>query len=182
MTQSYPRDLDREFVERLAKQLELDCPGTDAAQERSDLMDQVSRNAVQLAAEFGTEPEKLLVKAGDVSVEVKWEKRPAVGAAVTEPGAGTPPPRAGPADSTVRYLTAPTVGVFYSAATPGARPFVCVNETVVAGQQVGIIEAMKLMIPIEADKVGRIIEVLKENGQAVEYDENLFVLAPDDTA
>lgn len=46
-----------------------------------------------------------------------------------------------------------------------------------AGQQVGIIEAMKLMIPVEADKAGRVVEVLKNNGEPVEYGERLFAFA-----
>lgn len=181
MTQSHSSDQEREreFVENWLRQRNVDCPGTEEAQERSDLVEQVSRNAVHLASEFTTEPETLLVKAGDVSVEVNWEKRPAAGAGKVESNAETAPLGAELA-SAVRYLTAPTVGVFYPAPEPGAKPFVCVDEMVVAGQQVGIIEAMKLMMPIEADKVGRIVEVLKENGQAVEYGENLFALAPAD--
>ncbi|MGH3427261.1 MAG: acetyl-CoA carboxylase biotin carboxyl carrier protein, partial [Mycobacteriales bacterium] len=74
----------------------------------------------------------------------------------------------------VHYLTSPAVGVFYRAPEPGTAPFVSEGDTVVTGQQVGIIQAMKLMIPIEADQAGRVLDVLKSNGEPVEYGEKLF--------
>jgi acetyl-CoA carboxylase biotin carboxyl carrier protein len=74
------------------------------------------------------------------------------------------------------YLTSPAVGVFYHAREPGAEPFVSVGAAAEQGQQVGIVEAMKLMIPVEADRGGIVIDVLKANGAAVEYDEPLFAL------
>jgi len=76
-------------------------------------------------------------------------------------------------------ITAPAVGVFYAAPEPGAAPFVRAGDVVIVGQQVAIVETMKLMIPVEADRVGRVAEVLKQNGEAVEYAEPLFTLAPE---
>lgn len=75
------------------------------------------------------------------------------------------------------YLTAQTVGVFHHAPEPGAAPFVTVGDVVVPGRQVGIIEAMKLMIPVEADRGGLIVEVLTASGEPVEYGERLFALS-----
>ncbi len=76
-------------------------------------------------------------------------------------------------------ICAPTVGVFYRAPEPSAAPFVSPGDTVVSGQQIGIVEAMKLMIPVEADRAGRIREILPENGASVEYGERLFTLLPE---
>ncbi len=74
----------------------------------------------------------------------------------------------------------PSVGVFYRAAEPGKPPFVTEGDVVRAGQQVGIVEAMKLMIPIEADRAGRVVRILAEDTAPIEHDQPLFVLAPVD--
>jgi acetyl-CoA carboxylase biotin carboxyl carrier protein len=74
-------------------------------------------------------------------------------------------------------LKSPMVGTFYRAPSPGAKPFVEVGDTVKAGQTVCIIEAMKLLNEIEADKDGVVKSILAENGQPVEYGEPLLVIA-----
>jgi acetyl-CoA carboxylase biotin carboxyl carrier protein len=68
------------------------------------------------------------------------------------------------------------VGTFYRAASPGAKPFVDVGDAVKPGQAVCIIEAMKIMNEIESDLEGRVVKMLCENGQAVEFGQPLFVL------
>ena len=68
----------------------------------------------------------------------------------------------------------PMVGTFYRSASPGAKVFVDVGDTIKAGETVCIIEAMKILNEIEADKSGTITKVLCENGQAVEYGQPLF--------
>jgi acetyl-CoA carboxylase biotin carboxyl carrier protein len=73
-------------------------------------------------------------------------------------------------------LKAPMVGTFYRAASPGAKPFAEIGDTVKTGQTVCIIEAMKLMNEIDADKDGVIKAILVENGQPVEYGEPLIVI------
>jgi acetyl-CoA carboxylase biotin carboxyl carrier protein len=73
-------------------------------------------------------------------------------------------------------LKAPMVGTFYRAASPGAKPFAEIGDAVKVGQTVCIIEAMKLMNEIEADKDGTIKAILAENGQPVEYGEPLIVI------
>ena len=77
------------------------------------------------------------------------------------------------ADQTV---TAPMVGTFYSASTPGAKPFVDIGSEVKAGDVLCIIEAMKMMNQIESDKAGRIVSVLAKNGDPVEFGQTLFVI------
>ena len=71
---------------------------------------------------------------------------------------------------------APMVGTFYRAANPGSAAFVEVGQTVKEGEPLCIIEAMKLLNEIEADKSGVITEILVENGEPVEYGQPLFVI------
>ncbi|HET7635162.1 MAG TPA: acetyl-CoA carboxylase biotin carboxyl carrier protein [Burkholderiales bacterium] len=74
-------------------------------------------------------------------------------------------------------LKAPMVGTFYRSSAPGAKPFAEVGQAVKSGDTVCIIEAMKLLNEIEADRDGVIKEILAENGQPVEYGEPLFIIA-----
>ena len=71
-------------------------------------------------------------------------------------------------------ITSPLVGVFYSAPSEEAEPFVKIGDQVKEGQVVAIIEAMKLMNEIECDCSGTVAEILVQNGQAVEYGQPLF--------
>jgi acetyl-CoA carboxylase biotin carboxyl carrier protein len=73
-------------------------------------------------------------------------------------------------------VKAPMVGTFYRAPAPGAKPFVEVGQTVSAGDTLCIIEAMKMLNQIEADKGGKIAAILVENGQPIEYNQPLFVI------
>ena len=81
-----------------------------------------------------------------------------------------PPPHEG------HVVKSPMVGTFYRAASPGAKAFVEVGDTVAQGDALCIIEAMKLMNEIEADAAGTIKAVLVDNGQAVEFGQPLFVI------
>ncbi|MHB1058434.1 MAG: acetyl-CoA carboxylase biotin carboxyl carrier protein [Rhodanobacter sp.] len=74
-------------------------------------------------------------------------------------------------------VKAPMVGTFYASATPGAAAFVKVGQQVKAGETLGIIEAMKMFNQIEADVAGTVQAILVENGQPVEFDEPMFVIA-----
>jgi acetyl-CoA carboxylase biotin carboxyl carrier protein len=73
-------------------------------------------------------------------------------------------------------VNSPMVGTFYRTSSPGSDPFVKVGQTVKAGETLCIIEAMKLLNEIEADKDGIIKAILIENGQPVEYGEALFII------
>jgi acetyl-CoA carboxylase biotin carboxyl carrier protein len=68
------------------------------------------------------------------------------------------------------------VGTFYRAPSPGAKPFVEEGQAVSSGETLCIIEAMKILNQIESDKSGKVVEILVENGQPVEYNEPLFVI------
>ena len=76
-----------------------------------------------------------------------------------------------------QVLRSPMVGTFYASPSPDAAPFVKVGQQVKAGDTLGIIEAMKMFNQIEADVDGTIAAVLASNGQPVEFDEPLFVIA-----
>jgi acetyl-CoA carboxylase biotin carboxyl carrier protein len=77
---------------------------------------------------------------------------------------------------TGHIVRSPMVGSFYRSATPTAAPFVEVGQSVVQGQTLCIIEAMKILNQIEADKSGIIKQILVENAQPVEYDQPLFII------
>jgi len=79
-----------------------------------------------------------------------------------------------PADG--HQVKSPMVGTFYRCATPGSKPFVEVGDSVAEGATLCIIEAMKLMNEIEADKAGVIKAILTENGQPVEFGQPLFLI------
>lgn len=152
--------------------------------EAAELLGQVCGNALRFLADTPHPPRHLRVRAGEVSVDVEWPE-PASAPVDGTAGSGAAPPGtvvAAEPEASGGYLTAQTVGVFYRAPEPGATPFVSEGDTVIAGQQVGIIEAMKLMIPIEADRAGRIAAVLKGDAEPVEYGDRLFALATVDSA
>ena len=106
------------------------------------------------------------------------------GAPVSVPpsqAAGAPAAAPAPATETPTSLEghivkSPMVGTFYRAGSPGAKPFVEVGDTVKVGQTICVIEAMKLMNEIEADKDGVIKAIMVENGQPVEYGEPLMLI------
>ncbi len=96
---------------------------------------------------------------------------PPAPAAVAAPAEVAAKPRANE-----HVVTAPMVGTFYAASTPGAKAFVDIGDEVKAGQVLCIIEAMKMMNQIEADKGGRITSVMAQNGDPVEFGQPLFVI------
>jgi acetyl-CoA carboxylase biotin carboxyl carrier protein len=95
---------------------------------------------------------------------------PALDAVPAALAAATP---AAPVGHTVK---SPMVGTFYRASSPGAKPFVEVGDTIKEGETICIVEAMKILNEIEADKSGTVTQILVENGQAVEYGQPLYVI------
>jgi acetyl-CoA carboxylase biotin carboxyl carrier protein len=88
--------------------------------------------------------------------------------------ASLPPATAAP--PTDNSITAPMVGTYYSAAAPGAKPFVQIGDEIKVGQVLCIIEAMKMMNQIESEKEGRVVSILARNGEPVEFGQPLFVI------
>ena len=120
---------------------------------------------------------KVRIVKGSGAVQQPAQPSPAtaaLAAATQAPGsaAAAPVPEA-PAGHAVK---SPMVGTFYRAASPGAKPFVEIGSQVKEGDTICIIEAMKILNEIEADKSGTIGQILCENGQAVEYGQPLFMI------
>ena len=107
--------------------------------------------------------------------QVQTVSAAAAPAAAPAPQAAAPAPAAAAAVQG-HVVKAPMVGTFYRAPNPGASPFAEVGQTVKEGDPLCIIEAMKLLNEIEADKAGVIKEILVENGEPVEYGQPLFVI------
>ena len=80
------------------------------------------------------------------------------------------------ARATDKVIKSPMVGTFYRAASPGAKAFVDVGDMIKPGQPVCIIEAMKIMNEIESDCEGKVVRMLCENGQAVEFGQPLYIV------
>ncbi len=89
--------------------------------------------------------------------------------------APTEPPK--PAEPEGHSVKSPMVGTFYRSPSPTSKAFVEVGQTVKAGDVVCIVEAMKMMNQIEADKSGTVAEILVENGQPVEFDQPLIIIS-----
>ena len=96
------------------------------------------------------------------------------------PVAGPSPvvaPAAAPAEVAAGHtVKSPMVGTFYRSSSPGAKSYVEIGSTVKEGETICIIEAMKILNEIEADKSGTITRILCDNGQAVEYGQPLFII------
>lgn len=105
--------------------------------------------------------------------QVHYAAAPAAAASVAQAPAAASAPAARASDQTI---TAPMVGTFYAAATPGAKPFVDIGSTVSVGDTLCIIEAMKMMNQIESDKAGRVVSVMAKNGEPVEFGQPLFII------
>ncbi|HWE31360.1 MAG TPA: acetyl-CoA carboxylase biotin carboxyl carrier protein [Polyangia bacterium] len=99
---------------------------------------------------------------------------PAAGASSGAPSGGASQSSTDTGDGNVAYVTSPFVGTFYRAPSPDMSPFVDVGTRIKKGQVLCIVEAMKLMNEIESEIEGSIVQILVENGQAVEYGEPLF--------
>jgi acetyl-CoA carboxylase biotin carboxyl carrier protein len=105
--------------------------------------------------------------------------QPAMAVAAAPPALAPAPVDAAPVEplpDTSHRVTSPMVGTFYRSASPGAKAFVEVGDTVKEGETICIIEAMKILNEIEADKSGTVKEILCENGQAVEYGQALLII------
>ena len=102
---------------------------------------------------------------------------PAAPPALAAPSAAAPPAAAAAAARTNEHVvTAPMVGTFYSAPSPGAKAFVEIGDEVNPGQVLCIIEAMKMMNQIEADRGGRVTSIMAKSGDPVEFGQPLFVI------
>ena len=102
------------------------------------------------------------------------------GTVASAPPAAPPPTAAAapPVEEGLHTVKSPIVGTFYEAPSPGAPPFVKAGDTVEVGQVLCIVEAMKLLNEIESDVAGEVLKKLANNGQPIEYGQELFVIRP----
>lgn len=143
------------------------------------LIDLVSESNVSELEITEAEGKVRIVKGGVAQVQafapaVAYAQGPAPVA--TAPMAAAPAPVPQPAVPAGHTVKSPMVGTFYRSSAPGAKPFVEVGAAVKEGDTICIIEAMKILNEIEADKSGTITQILCENGQAVEFGQPLFVI------
>ncbi len=101
---------------------------------------------------------------------------PPVAAAAPAPAAEPASTAESPAEIEGHVVKSPMVGTFYESSSPGTKAFVTIGQSVQVGDTLCIIEAMKILNQIEADKAGTVVKMLAENGSAVEYDQPLFVI------
>lgn len=140
------------------------------------------KTLIDLVSESGIAELEITEGEGKVRI-VKFSQQQPVMAYAPEPvapaaapAAVAPTASAAPAAPQGHTVKAPMVGTFYRAPNPGASPFVELGQSVKEGEPICIIEAMKLLNEIEADKTGVIKEILVENGEPVEYGQPLFVI------
>jgi acetyl-CoA carboxylase biotin carboxyl carrier protein len=142
------------------------------------LIDLVSDSNVSELEITEAEGKVRIVKGGGAMVQsYQMPVAQAVAAPAAAPAAAAPvaAPVVAPAPSG-HAVKSPMVGTFYRSSSPGAKAFVEVGQAVKQGETICIIEAMKILNEIEADKAGTITQILCENGQAVEYGQPLFII------
>ncbi|MEZ7829486.1 MAG: acetyl-CoA carboxylase biotin carboxyl carrier protein [Brachymonas denitrificans] len=146
------------------------------------LIDLVSESNVSELEITEAEGKVRIVKGGGAMVQGYAPMMPmqqAMPMAAAPAPAAAPAAAAEPAAAAVpagHSVKSPMVGTFYRASSPGATPFVEVGSTVKEGDTLCIVEAMKILNEIEADKAGTVKQILCENGDAVEFGQPLFII------
>lgn len=140
-----------------------------------DLLRALNEEALRLARDTGGALRRLRLRLGEASVDMEWEG--------ATPSAAPPPERVHAEEDTVDegdqvLVRAPMVGTFYHSPGPGEPPFVSVGGIVEEDTVIGIVEAMKLMNRITADRSGVVRDVLVSDGRSVEFEQPLLVLDP----
>ncbi|MEO8152211.1 MAG: acetyl-CoA carboxylase biotin carboxyl carrier protein [Rhizobacter sp.] len=110
------------------------------------------------------------------TAQMAYQTAPLIAAPLATAAAMPAPIAEAPVAPVGHTVKSPMVGTFYGAASPGAKSFVTVGSTIKEGEPICIIEAMKIMNEIEADKSGTVTKVLCENGQPVEFGQPLFII------
>lgn len=142
------------------------------------LIDLVSESNVSELEITEAEGKVRIVKGGGAPVVMQAPVALAPVPVAGQPAAAAAPVAApaAPAESAGHAVKSPMVGTFYRAASPGGKPFVEIGSQVKQGETICIIEAMKILNEIEADKSGTVMQILCENGQAVEYGQPLLII------
>jgi acetyl-CoA carboxylase biotin carboxyl carrier protein len=139
------------------------------------------KKLIELLEESGIS--ELEIKEGEESVRISRQSAagfqtiaPLAAPLAAPVAAAAAPPAMEPEEISGHQVKSPMVGTFYGAASPTSGPFVTQGQQVSVGDTLCIIEAMKMMNQIEADKAGTIRSILVENGSPVEFDQVLFII------
>jgi acetyl-CoA carboxylase biotin carboxyl carrier protein len=144
--------------------------------------DPIDMGLVRRLADLLTETGLSEIEVERAELRIRVTRTLAAGPVVHAAAAGAAPPAAGASPAPAAQARAgdvvksPMVGTCYLQANPGAEPFVRVGAQVAEGQTLMIVEAMKTMNPIPAPRAGRVLEILVDDGQPVEFGEPLIVL------
>ena len=147
------------------------------------LLKAVAEEASALAAKVKGSMRRLSVEAGEYRVEIEWQEA-AIGVAPVMPGGadGDGAHRRGDGAATPmeeeggHAITSPLVGTFYRSPEPGADAFVTEGGPIEAGQDVAIVEAMKIMNRIQSDVTGTVRKILVNDGEIVEFGQKLIIV------
>lgn len=152
--------------------------GTNPADDRR--LSQLTATARRLAGDIPGPLHRIAVQLDGARIELEWaEGTPDRPDAVRPAGGHAPAEEAGPApDPPAAVVRSPLVGTFYCAPAPGEPPFVTAGATVGPDTVIGIVEAMKLMNHITAERHGTVRSVLLSDGSPVEFDQPLVLLDP----
>ena len=140
------------------------------------LIDLVSESNVSELEITEAEGKVRIVKSGGTPMVMQAPVAMAPAPVAGPAAAPAAPVEAAPAAPAGHAVKSPMVGTFYRSSSPGAKAYVEVGSQVKEGETICIIEAMKILTEIEADKSGTITRILCENGQAVEYGQPLFMI------
>jgi len=138
--------------------------------ERGDVKIKIKRTSEAVSVPV-PDPRYLALHPGTSAV-------PTLVAPPANPLKAEPAPDTHTIDEGLHKVLSPIVGTFYEAPSPGAPPFVKAGDRVEVGQVLCIVEAMKLMNEIECDVAGEIVKKLANNGQPIEYGQELFLIRP----
>ena len=128
--------------------------------------------------------DELEIREAEECVRISRRRAPEAAAPAHPPAsalASAPAPAAVPPEATLpegHVVTSPMVGTYYQSSSPGAKPFVTLGQPVQPGDTLCIIEAMKILNQIEADRAGIVRAMLIEDGHPVEFGQPLFVIEP----
>lgn len=149
------------------------------AKEIRDLIDFISGSGLE-EVNIETEEFKISVRRSQNTVSAPIASAPAQAPQPVPQAspASTPEAPSKEADSNLVAVKSPMIGTFYRSANPDSAPFVKVGDVVKSGDAVCIIEAMKLFNEIESEVSGKIVQILVEDAQPVEYDQPLFLVDP----
>jgi len=148
-------------------------------------LEALCRSIAELARTTTRPPRRIRLEHLGTAVEVEWPEAAAQPAAANR---GAPAGPAEPADAAAagtpagengpQHVCAPMLGTFYRAPEPGSPPYVEVGDTVVPGQPIGILEVMKMMSTVEADRAGTVVEILVPDATPVEFQQPLIAVEP----